>query len=146
VEVVFIILSLLGVVLSVTTVVFYNKYHTKKVELENEVTKNLRERMRQSQLREGLRRDIDRIQKQRLRVGSIFYYPTNHTFVDGVAGKRAMIVELTQNKVHSRLIDENNNFIDDTIWNGDTTSSKYYIFVGEDVNTALKHVFCKEVA
>lgn len=120
------------VALIITSLVYWNKY---------KVTKTKLDRLREDHFRERreYQNKIDIIQKRKIRVGSVFYYPTNLHFVEKVAGKRAKIVEITQDKVVSRLVDENDNFIDNMSWKGSVSSAMNYIFVGE-VNS-LKHEF-----
>ena len=75
-----------------------------------------------------LERKIKSLQSKKFCVGATFFYPQGHNFKDELVGKRAKIVEITNEQIKSRLIDSEGNFIDETIWNGVPESALTYIY------------------
>lgn len=71
---------------------------------------------------------IKSLQTKNFCVGATFFYPRDHNFRDEIVGKRAKIVEITNDQVKSRLIDSEGNFIDETVWNGVPESALTYIY------------------
>lgn len=83
-----------------------------------------------------------RMRNIKVRVGSVFYFPNDHGFVEEVRNKRAKITRVNGDKCWSRLVDENNNPIEDREWHGSVDSTLEYIFIedGKKEKT-LKHDF-----
>ena len=75
-----------------------------------------------------LERKIKSLQTKNFCVGATFFYPRDNNFKDEIVGKRAKIVEITNEQVKSRLIDSEGNFIDETVWNGVPESALTYIY------------------
>lgn len=71
---------------------------------------------------------VKSLQTKNFCVGATFFYPRDHNFKDEIVGKRAKIVEITNEQVKSRLIDSEGNFIDETVWNGVPESALTYIY------------------
>ena len=75
-----------------------------------------------------------------LHIGAYFYYPPNHNFRDELIGKRAKIVGLNGDKVFSRLVDDDGNFIDNIEWGGSRQSALNYIY---EFNNCMNFKFVK---
>lgn len=71
---------------------------------------------------------IKSLQTKNFCVGATFFYPREHNFKDEIVGKRAKIVEITNEQVKSRLIDSEGNFIDENVWTGSAESALTYIY------------------
>lgn len=71
---------------------------------------------------------IKSLQTKNFCVGATFFYPRDHNFKDEIVGKRAKIVEITNEQVKSRLIDGEGNFIDEMVWTGSAESALTYIY------------------
>jgi len=87
-----------------------------------------------------LRQKVESLENKNLCVGATFYYPSGHNFKDSLVNKRAKIVELDGGVVKSRLIDSNGDFIDDIVYEGNTSNSVNYIY---EVQNKLKFNFEK---
>ena len=71
---------------------------------------------------------IKSLQSKKFCVGATFFYPQGHNFKDELVGKRAKIIEITNEQVKSRLIDSEGNFIDEMVWTGSAESALTYIY------------------
>lgn len=90
-------------------------------------------------------REIRDILNNKLSVGNYFYYPNDRSFKECVRGKRAKLIEIREiggvNKICSKLVDSDGNFIDDILWHGDLQSAGDYIWDETPIKGQLKHNF-----